>query len=282
MNRLLFGNKELSADTAFIYGRNKEGRITVDAGTAQGITVGSQFSVHNSDTKDTTFYPNPCLGYLEVKKVANFTTLMVPKISTFYPPVQFYCKAVQSAPQAISIYSRDKKWLSKNFPPKKCSEISADVVGDSTDCDLELAVEESLVYLIRHNDDAIRHIGARMRQCIPKDDTEALYRVIKAASHYKFHLKRTSPNKSDNVRMEIHALESVSSEGFEVYHDLKPVGENLLASDPATITVQNDRNVGMTIINDTDMVLYPYLFYFDPNDFSISTFMIFVPLNTTH
>ena len=42
--------------------------------------------------------------------------------------------------------------------------------------------------------------------------------------------------------------------------------------------MDDEQDFGITIINDSDDVLYPYLYYFDPNDFSISESVLPCPM----
>ncbi|KAJ2912759.1 hypothetical protein MD484_g7651, partial [Candolleomyces efflorescens] len=57
----------------------------------------------------------------------------------------------------------------------------------------------------------------------------------------------------------------------------QPVGKNLLQEEPARITVSDaDQSslLGMTLYNDGHENVYPYLFYFDPNDLTITPWVM--------
>lgn len=273
MNQLLFGNREFGADTAFIYGRRvKDFPPAIEAGAAQGITPGSRFAVHRESIKDTAFHPNPCIGYLTAATVTAFSTTLVPSPQTqrFRLPSRFYCRLVESASQTFSLYSSHKTWLLSTFPSEEWQSKSIKIVDDPAKCDFELVIEDGMVYFERHNDSAVNsHIGSRMPRGIPVDEIDTLHNVVKAACHFVYHLTRSAPDSADNVRMEMHNLRYDNSDGF--YEPIfRPVGENLIAEEPAKIYVDDEQDFGITIINDSDAVLYPYLYYFDPNDFSIS------------
>ncbi|KAJ2912756.1 hypothetical protein MD484_g7652, partial [Candolleomyces efflorescens] len=61
--------------------------------------------------------------------------------------------------------------------------------------------------------------------------------------------------------------------------EYQPVGGNLLAREPACIEVFDSDDfdtslLGMTLYNDGLEDLYPYLFYFDPNDLTITPWVL--------
>ncbi|KJA14574.1 hypothetical protein HYPSUDRAFT_195003 [Hypholoma sublateritium FD-334 SS-4] len=270
LNQLLFGNRENGGDTSFIYGRRvKDSPPTIQAGSAEGITPGSRFSVHKNSMKDTTFRPNPCLGYLTAVTVSAFSTTLVPSQKLRLPP-RFYCKLVDSPSQTISLYSTHRTWLLSTFPSEDWHTKSVKIVDDPAKCDFELVIEDGMVYLERHNDPVvIEHIKSRNTRGIPVDEIDTLHNVVKAACHFAYHLTRSAPDNADNVRMEMYKLEPDNSDGL--YNTVfKPVDDNLFDKDPTTIEVDDEQDFGITIINDSDDVLYAYLYYFDPNDFTIT------------
>jgi hypothetical protein len=101
---------------------------------------------------------------------------------------------------------------------------------------------------------------------------EDVYPVIRAAVHYHWHLRRTNrkrcfPNK---VRMEFMKLKQ-DDEDFDDDFNLiiRPDGPNLNIGGVVDIVVDQDAIYGINIINETDLSLFPYLFFFDNSDFSI-------------
>jgi len=67
--------------------------------------------------------------------------------------------------------------------------------------------------------------------------------------------------------MELKVLKVDLSQDFD--RVLTPIGKNLIEHEPATIVVDEFACLGMTLFNQTDLSLYPYLFYFDPTDLTI-------------
>ena len=73
--------------------------------------------------------------------------------------------------------------------------------------------------------------------------------------------------------MELQYLEQIDPDDDEEPENYRPTGQNLLAREPSEIQVPDadvDKPVGMTLYNDSDIPIYPYLFYFDPNELTIS------------
>lgn len=99
-----------------------------------------------------------------------------------------------------------------------------------------------------------------------------IYPVIRAAAHYHRHLHRINKEASlrNQVRIEFMKLkyEEDYDEDFNLITRID--GPNLNIGGIVDIVVNKDSMYGTNIINDTDLVLFPYLFFFDNSDFSIS------------
>jgi len=72
--------------------------------------------------------------------------------------------------------------------------------------------------------------------------------------------------------MELKTLERELTDDNEYF--FKPVGRNLIEDDPATIVVDENASLGLTLFNNTDLPLYPYVFYFDPSELSICAYAL--------
>lgn len=137
-------------------------------------------------------------------------------------------------------------------------------------CHLQLTVINGKVYFDRHNVLVTPHIGARISYTVDVDDVTAIRKVVKNSLHFYHHLTRPGSEDFRNVWMELKVLKEERSEDFD--RVFTPIGKNLIEHEPATIVVDEFAPLGMTIFNQTDLSLYPYLFYFDPTDLTISTF----------
>ncbi|KAF9480848.1 hypothetical protein BDN70DRAFT_579183 [Pholiota conissans] len=277
VNRSLFAtSKESWSDTALIYGTVAEdGVITLEAGSAQGITVHTCFSVHKTDLVDSQVSPNqPLSCSLVATSVNTYSSILkldesLGRYRTSSLPPQFYCKIIGN-PGAMLLYTEDKPWLEAIISPNPNPKSSMRIVHDPASCFLELTIlPDRTVSYNRHNDPAIPHIGPHVSITTHKDDIDALRRVVNAASHFRHHLTRNSLHKIEDVRIELYHLQhDTSNPDFE----LNPTGGNLLTEEPATIWVgdlDHSDMFGISIVNNSDRALYPSLFYFDPNNFAI-------------
>ncbi|KAJ2934554.1 hypothetical protein H1R20_g2524, partial [Candolleomyces eurysporus] len=151
-----------------------------------------------------------------------------------------------------------------------------------TQAALILTVEEDEVH-IDQNDPALNdHIPTRFPCPINCNETKRLQNIIRSWRHFNYHLHRGPQNSTDDafpqVRMELHYLESTSDDYFSP--DYQPTGENLLAQEPAHVpvsAVEDDVDpsvLGMTLYNDGPEPVYPYLFYFDPNELTITPWVM--------
>ncbi|KAJ3505257.1 hypothetical protein NLJ89_g7510 [Agrocybe chaxingu] len=270
VNWRLFNKSAAGADPSFILTKHdKEGLITVEAGSAQGITVGSHFAVHAMNLIESPVTSNPCIGELEVKTVNLFTSVMKP-LSTapkFKVPSSCYSKLMYAAEYTVSIFCEDKALLASAFPADFNKKSGIVVADDVRHCDLELTVKDGRVHFDRHQLLVTAHLPTRIRHSASVGDVATIQEVVAATRHFYYHLTRTSDDNFKNVWMEMKKLE-------QFHHILTPIGNNLLAKEPATIVVDESVPLGMTIFNQTDLLLYPYLFWFDPTDLSIADWHI--------
>jgi len=166
-----------------------------------------------------------------------------------------------------------------------------------------LAVDEDSqdsVY-IDWNDPLInKYACKRFPYTFKRNEVDDIRAVIIAWRHWNYHLNRPGQDDFADVRMELTYLEPIRDDelplvdpgnavgkGKEVTRGVagaagdasisnyRPIGDNLIAHEPAFIGIpdipsETLSNMGMTLYNDSDIDLYPYLFYFDPKDLTIS------------
>ena len=275
INRRLFNKYEPDADHSFILAKREPSRIILEAGAAQGITIDSRMTFHAYNFLETAETPNPCLGYLTVKKADHFSSVLevleVPSDTERFPlPPLFYCLIESLASEKIALYCEDRVWLESVFPPEERNQ-SITIVNDVTDCDLQLNVMDEKVHFARHHDLVTPHIGTHIIHTVNVDNKPAIRNVVKGSFNFYYHLTRQGKRLSQ-VSMELTKLleKEDPSDDFGVI--LTPTGENLIVNDPARIAV-DDARFGMKIINRSNRPLYPYLFYFDPTDLTIGMLM---------
>ncbi|PPQ71307.1 hypothetical protein CVT25_001762 [Psilocybe cyanescens] len=123
-----------------------------------------------------------------------------------------------------------------------------------TALDLELTVLDGRVYFGQYSPLVASHLDSHMRYTVKVDDVEIICDVAKASLHYYHNL-----NSNHHVALMTEVLGEV----------LKPVGQNLTAEEPATIIVDEDAPLGISIYNSSSRRLHPNLFYFDPTNLTI-------------
>lgn len=110
-------------------------------------------------------------------------------------------------------------------------------------------------------------------------DFDSLYPIISAAAHWYHHLRRRPTNSalshSREVSIEFMELSETSEYDAMLMPKLGPSTENLITQDAQSrnmvdIVVEEETLYGQKIRNTSQHALYPYLFYFDNSDFSIS------------
>ncbi|THH06053.1 hypothetical protein EW146_g9733, partial [Bondarzewia mesenterica] len=136
----------------------------------------------------------------------------------------------------------------------------------------ELLIDRLDVHISTYADRVVR---------VPLDGKlDRLPSILDAIAHFNFHLGRShssgvlrgaSDIREDDplkgVTMEMHRLSG------GILWDRKPKedAENLLIDNRAKLSLDEGAPYGIKIVNRSTLDLYPYLFYFDPSDYSIQT-----------
>ncbi|ETW80067.1 hypothetical protein HETIRDRAFT_477650 [Heterobasidion irregulare TC 32-1] len=99
--------------------------------------------------------------------------------------------------------------------------------------------------------------------------------ALNAIAHFKYHLGRhhnsdalqtvSGLSEDGGVKMEIYRLKPQS------ICVLIPGGDNLLTNNHARLVFEKDAEYGIAIVNESTTALFPYLFYFDPSEYSIKS-----------
>ena len=274
VNRRLFNKYEPDADRSFILAKRDSdselSRIILEAGTAQGITIGSRMAVHAYNFLGTDETSNPCLGSLTVNKVDRFSSVLeVPSDpAKLQPPFYCFIKSIASE-KKIALYCENRAWLESVFPPEERNQ-SMTIVDDVTDCHLKLTVMDEKVHFARYHDLVNQHIGDRIIHTVDLNNKPAIRNVVKGSYNFYYHLTRPGI-RLKQVSMELTKLVE-KQDPSDDFGTIISTGENLIVNDPATIVV-DQASLGMKIINGSNRALYPYLFYFDPTDLTIGIFM---------
>jgi hypothetical protein len=264
----LFNNHVSGADWSFILTRRDDDNIILEAGTAQGITVGSRLSVHTTNLAEST--PE---GQLEVQSVEVFSSILQalqaqPQLNL---PDLFYSKLIHVAGSSIKLYCRKRSWLESRFPSQLRDELGIILANDILSCDLELIVAHQKVSFSRHNKLVTPHLEKRIYHDVDIEDIDTIRNVVCSSRTFYYHLTRPGVGENTPARVELNELDStVSGKGILPEEPvLVPTGRNLLKNDLATVVVDEGAVYGMTIVNQSDQLLYPFVFYFDPTNLTI-------------
>jgi hypothetical protein len=272
----LFNKKASGGDGSFILSKRQSGGIlTLQAGAAQGITVGSTYGVSASNLIADHKHQNVQLGTLVVESVDAFSSNLVilPGTAVSFPPRSstFYSKLVERKSDKFPIYCDDRPWIEKAFPAVRREALSIELVDDFNAAVLRISLVKDTFHLSRNDPMITPHIGTRMPHVIERSDLgiQRVQDVVQCMMHFRHHLTRTG-DEFKHVWMELRKLKTEYSADFD--QTLTPIEGNLIDQEPAKVVVDELARLGMSIYNQTDLPLYPYLFYFDPTDLVISAY----------
>ena len=265
----LFNNQVSGADWSFIVTRrDNNNTVVLEAGTAQGITVGSLLSVHTTNLAESRSE-----GQLEVKSVQVFSSILqaLPAQPLLNLPDLFYSKLIHATGSAIKLYCRKRRWLESIFPSELRDKLGIILVTDILSCDLELIVAHRRVSFSRHHKLVTPHLEKRIHHAIDIEDVDTIRNVVYSSRTFYYHLTRPGTGESTQAKVELNELGlSVSGKATALEEPiLVPTGRNLLNNYRATIVVNEEAMYGMTIVNQSNQPLYPFVFYFDPTHLTI-------------
>lgn len=238
---------------------------------AQGIIIGSKFGIHHSNLITDQNHRNPQRGTMVAVKVDTSSSELafLEGPTNFEPGKIFYCQLTQRGSEKFPVYSEDRAWLESIFPADKRAAFSVKLVDKAEDAALSISVIDQMAHFKRNNPMVTPHIGAHFNHKINIKDMDFIREVVESAHHFDHHLTRTGGDEFKNVWMELKELKSEYSVDFDQILTARDV--NLIEDEPATVVVDESARLGMAIFNQTDLPLYPYLFWFDPTDLEIST-----------
>lgn len=172
--------------------------------------------------------------------------------------------------------------LKTNYDGRRINTYTEVTRGD-TEADVIISVADGRAVLDDLNSSRLPSISTfptlRKFKRLPltsEADCQSLYSIISAASHWFYHLRRRPPNDliSSLARVTIEFMELEPKENAtleptpitcdSLIHQVPGVGSVIDS------VVDEDKIYGMKIKNSSPYALYPYLFYFDNSDFSIS------------
>jgi hypothetical protein len=242
-------------------------QYVMEAGAAHGITDGAQFSVYKGLGSVATQ-----LGVIVALQTDPFTTTLDIISDASHLPEEGY--ALQTR---VGIEERLRLHVYSNAPPsliealqKTASEVF--LLVEEAEAELSFTLEQEGV-VVNILDSSVAELGLTRMPFYIEPNTHAISKFIDAAAHFYLYLRRSSKMQALHGKIDVIFTEVVQSK--EEYDDhlqpvIQPTGPNLNCENIIDLEVQGDKMYGVKIINNSDMALYPSLFFFDNSDLSIS------------
>ena len=240
----------------------------MEAGAAHGITEGAQFAVYKDRESKVTQ-----LGIIVVRQTDSFTTTLdiISDASRLLPEEGY---ALQTR---VGIEEGSRLHVYTNAIPSlvetlQRTALQGFLLVEKEKAELSFTLEQEGV-VINILDPFVAALGLT---CMPfhiEPNADAISNVIHAAAHFYFYLHRKSKIQALHGKVDVIFTEVVQSK--EEYDDylqpvIQPIGSNLNRENIVDLQVQKNKMYGMKITNNSDMALYPSLFFFDHSDLSIS------------
>ncbi|TDL15886.1 hypothetical protein BD410DRAFT_82003 [Rickenella mellea] len=278
-NRRLFNKRATRSHQTFISGYKKsDGTIILNAGKTHGIHSSSQLAIYVANVESSEV--NLPIGYLVVNGTSPTISTLVTHDDalSFEIPPYFYAKEIQDGQEMIiRVHCAEREALELNLlsTARLSSFAAAGIVfvDSANSADVCISIQDTQIVFHRVSGVSTSLESWQFRS-IAAGDAENFLRVLRAAARFKHHLESTSsstPNEHQIV-MEFHKLQGHWSEDY--HWILNPIGPNLIDDNLIDIVVEESAMFGVTIHNNTEFPLYPYLLYFDDSDFGIQAWYV--------
>lgn len=240
--------------------KRQDGHYTVKgAGLALGIGVKTKFTIRGHDSQN--------LGYLIVDDVrvsqcrarADFQGDYRGDIPNGAKAILHYW-SLCDGPLRVAVESDVER-------PRSTSAI--DVVEDASKAHVVLAEREGGLVLDRQDPLIAFTTGVRTIKLPKGMDFQGLQNVLAGVARFNHHLLRKGPGLvNGSTTAELYRVQKGADGRF--YHEDKGDAANLILNGTADIQFRDDAKFGIIIKNNSEHTLFPYLFYFDPSDYSIT------------
>jgi len=274
--RILFNSKAPGKDRVLYKIRRQSQKWVMDAGAVHGITDGAYFDLYQD--RDSTLN-GTLLGTLVVLHTDPLTSTLdiILEASGSLPKGGYALRTRIRFEEDLRIH------VATNVQLPLAQALASDVektpfshrilLVEKEKADLEFTLEEESV-VVNLLDSVVTTLGLTVR--IPFFIMYIVSTFIRAASHFYWHLRRKSDTQAFHKKIQVEFTEVVQSE--EEYDDhlrpiFYPVGPNFNHENIIDIRIQQGKMYGIKIINNSDVALYPFLFFFDNSDFSIGQYM---------
>ena len=276
---MLFNGKLPGADRRFIGMEKKDSTYILKAGTAQGVAMDSEFTIHAAHTGVSL--ANPPLCQMRVKEVYPFRTVLEPldnNTPITIPKPAYACEVLCGSGQELRVHFSDAFMCVISVPAIQQAARSTNepnfgfIVSDADNAEMLVDIEDASDGQCVTFSTTLEHATQHQYRKLPhkvEPDAEDICKVLRAAARWNHHFKRTNhPRFIGSVKVEFYRLDDnhgeFDDEGMLI---LTPANsENMNRTGVVDLVVKEDNYYGVKIVNDSKIDLYPYLFYFDLSD----------------
>ena len=267
---VLFAAHIPPAKPSFTLKKMEDGIYQVEVGEIHGVSCQTEFtSLSAGDT-----FPSACKDVFVANKVLAHSSTIVPVNDsfTFSPGTRVVISNWQDQ-LSLRLFIKDGSIPKPQLPCLK-------FVANHDVADLEIRHESRSGVVIERKDTIA---GNRLLQ-LPATKLSNLPYILESIALFRYHLLRHHGNtvvKDINTALgsQLDGAEMVEMHlyrlGFGPEGTRVPIGDNLFSNHQAELPLKGSQDqekprYGIKIINQTRFDLFPYLFYFDPSDYSIA------------
>ncbi|KDQ52440.1 hypothetical protein JAAARDRAFT_483966 [Jaapia argillacea MUCL 33604] len=283
-DRLLFQTTVPTVQRPYYFVRLEDCHYVMAAGSAQGVTKDATFAVYKDKE---SLLKTPVLGTLIADEVEAFsTTMALPLDAT---PFDFPSSAVALQIKALEgdlvlyVPPEDKVLPGFGAVAKQIQEMtdaSWPVVVVSAEeekykAHLEIRIEDDKLAFIILGEKTTKYGLTHIPFLVPI--VNDIRPILSSVAHYYWHLNRPSLESwlPDDVKIEFNRLHSRVDSFGNGGHSTRfrsPEGPNLYRDGAIHLVANGKDTYGITITNEREVNLFPYVFFFDNSNFSIQSF----------
>ena len=250
----------------------------MDAGAVHGITDGAYFDLYQDrdSTLNGTF-----LGTLVVLHTDPFTSTLdiIPGASRPTLEEGYALRNRVRFEEDLRIHVATNvqlpltQALAKDLQRK--SFLHRILLVEKEKAELNFTLEKRRV-VVNLLDSVVTTLGLTRIPFIIEPRADVVYTFIHAVSHFYWHLRQKGNTQAFHKEIQVEFTEVVRSD--KEYDDhlhpvVYPVGPNLNHEYIIDLQIKQGKMYGIKLINNSDVALYPFLFFFDNSDFSIGEYV---------
>ena len=274
MRNLFNGAYDAGSLRRFELKLRQDGRYEISAGRLHRLAIGMQVPATAVSAESVV---EEGLGALAVEEVGDDWSILarplglpaltlpaavlvphsVHDLKVYVDPTEFLRLAIAFLPPAVPPEAVRSKPYESNQSFVRVDTLSNADIAVKQDSNGDFIVERLDALTLAHTERTVRIPG--------RGDADRLPSILDTISHFKRHLERhNSSSGIDEVTLELYRLTE-----SDVGLNMPDASGDLFVDSRAILSTAEGAGYGCAILNHSDYDLYPYLFYFDPSDYSI-------------